>query len=445
MYSVALTIAGSDSGGSSGVQADLKSFSALGVYGCTAITAITAQNTSGITGIVPAEPMIIERQIRAILEDMRPAAIKIGVVYTKPIVNRVYHSLKQCNIPIVLDPIISATTGKQLLRSDAFKDFKSQLIPISTVVTANRLEAESLTGRRIFSLKNATEALYDIQAMGARNVVLKGGHFRGKYATDTVLDHKGDIFNIQNLRFNMEKSHGLGCNFSAALTAFLAKKLEFIYSCKMANSYINNALRKTKRIGNGLVVIDPLSEVYGDADRYNVYRMLQLAVKEIEAISNFGRLIPETQSNIVYATFQPRGISDIMGVKGRIAKFGEMAKTTSVLEFGASTHVASAVLEYMNHNPVMRSAMNIKFDQRIMKTCKRLFLTSYFDRREEPKGVKDIEGRSISWGIKQALSRLADAEIIYHTGAIGKEPMVLVFSSTPVGVVKKVKKVLRNC
>jgi hydroxymethylpyrimidine kinase/phosphomethylpyrimidine kinase len=153
---IALSIAGSDSGAGAGIQADLKMFSALGVYGCTAITAITAQNTKQVAEIFEISAAMVEKQIRSVMTDMRPNAIKIGMVYSTPIIDTVYLSLKKTSkIPIVLDPILAAGTGAKLLRTDAYKSFISKLIPLSTIITPNRMEAEKLADIVIKTENNA--------------------------------------------------------------------------------------------------------------------------------------------------------------------------------------------------------------------------------------------------------------------------------------------------
>jgi hydroxymethylpyrimidine kinase/phosphomethylpyrimidine kinase len=173
-----LSIAGSDSGAGAGIQADLKMFSALGVYGCTAITAITAQNTKHVAKIFEISPSIVEQQIRSVITDMRPNAIKIGMVYSTPIIEAVYRSIKKkSKIPIVLDPILAAGTGAKLLRTEAYKSFVSKLIPLSTLITPNRMEAEKLANNLIKTENDAIEAAKKIRKLGAENVLIKGGHF----------------------------------------------------------------------------------------------------------------------------------------------------------------------------------------------------------------------------------------------------------------------------
>jgi hydroxymethylpyrimidine/phosphomethylpyrimidine kinase len=161
-------------------------------------------------------------------------------------------------------------------------------------------------------------------------------------------------------------------------------------------------------------------------------------------MKNFVDLIPETQSNLVYAIPNAKGFEDVAGVNGRIVKAGNKSVPTTGIKFGASKHVASSILEYMKINQMVRSALNIKNDKSILNKCNRLFKVSNYERNLEPKEIKEREGRSTSWGVKMALSKNPDADIIYHSGDVGKEPMIIIFGQSPRDVVNKVKKILER-
>jgi hydroxymethylpyrimidine/phosphomethylpyrimidine kinase len=444
MPKVALSIAGSDSGAGAGIQADLKTFSALGVYGCTAVTAITAQNTLEVSTIFEIQPKIIRKQIQSVIMDIHPDVIKIGMVYSKPIIHIAYRLLKDSKRPIVLDPILEAGSGAKLLLDNALEPFISQLIPISTLITPNLREAEKLTNIQIDSEINAIEAAHRIRKYGAKNIIIKGGHFNEKSVTDIFLDRNGKLTKITNVQLPVKETHGSGCNFSAAATAFLARGFGLLDACKLANQYVHNAIRNVLKLGNGLVVTNPVSALYEDASRYCILHQLQFVTERIHMLNDFGKLIPETQSNIVFALPDAKDIFDVAGVKGRIIKIGNMARPASNVEFGASKHVACAVLAYMTIDRSTRSAINIKNDEKILLLCQSLFQVSHYDRREEPKNIKEKQGMSIFWGIKSALTKNPNAQVIYHKGDIGKEPMVIIFGRDPTDVYNKIKKLLKN-
>jgi hydroxymethylpyrimidine kinase / phosphomethylpyrimidine kinase / thiamine-phosphate diphosphorylase len=442
---IVLSIAGSDSGAGAGIQADLKMFSALGVYGCTAITAITAQNTKKVAEIFEVSPSMVEQQIRSIMTDMRPNAIKIGMVYSIPIIEAVYRSLeKKSKIPVVLDPILAAGTGAKLLRTEAYKSFISNLIPSSTLITPNRMEAEKLADMTIKTENDANEAARKIKKLGAENVIVKGGHFGSAHVTDVLLDSKDNIIKFTNPRLEIKEVHGSGCNFSSAVTAYLARGMTLTEACKMANEYVHTAIRNAITIGSGLPIANPLSTIYRDASRYLTLAELQLAVEQVSMLDGFYRLIPETQTNFAYALLDAVDISDVAAVRGRIIKIENSAAPASYIKFGASSHVASAVLAYMSVNPDFRSAINIRFDERIVNVCKSLFSVASYDRTKEPKKIKRREGSSVAWGILAALSKNSLAEVIYHRGDVGKEPMITLFGRNPAEIVERIKRILKK-
>jgi hydroxymethylpyrimidine/phosphomethylpyrimidine kinase len=441
----ALSIAGSDSGAGAGIQADLKMFSALDVYGCTAITAITAQNTKQVAGIFEITPSMVEQQIRSVLTDMRPDAIKVGMVYSSPIIDAVYRSLKKTSkIPIVLDPILAAGTGDKLLRSEAYKSFASKLIPSCTLITPNRMEAEKLADIVIRTENDAVEAARKIKKLGAENVIVKGGHFGSAYVTDLLLDSKGTITKFTNPRLKIKEIHGSGCSFSSAVTAYLAKSMELAEACKKANEYVHTAIRDAVRIGRGLPVANPLSVIYRDASRYHTLAELQEAAEQVSRLDGFYRVIPETQTNFAYALLDAANTSDVAAVRGRIIKFENTAAPASYVKFGASSHVASAIIAYMGINPEFRSAINIRFDERIIDVCKSLFYVARYDRTKEPKRIKRREGSSVAWGVLAALSKNPKADVIYHTGDVGKEPMITLFGRNPAEIVGRIKRLLEE-
>jgi len=442
----ALTIAGSDSSGDAEIQADMKTMSALGIYSCTVITAITAQNTLNVDHIFPLSANIIKKQIISVLSDIPVNAIKIGMVYNDDIITAISETLKNSKIPIVLDPIFSAGTGAQLLQRQFLSDFKIKLLPICDVVTPNIHEAEKLSGIKIRNEEDIEKTALKIQGQGAKNVVIKGGHFNNndEIIVDTILNDQGKFTVIKNRRIKIVETHGSGCNFSAAVTAFMALKFPVVRACVMASKYVHNSIISTVKIGKGIPVNNPISSMYRESCRYKVIEELADAIEKLTNIKNFEKLIPECQSNIVYAIPNAQSIEDVAGVSGRIVKAGVRSIPTSGVKFGASIHVDSSILEYMKTNQLVRSAINIKNDKRILDKCKRLFRVTHYERKLEPKTIKNKEGRTISWGVSRALSENPGADIIYHTGDIGKEPMILIFGENPQEVVGKVIRILDN-
>jgi len=445
LLKVALSIAGSDSGAGAGIQADLKTFTNLGVYGCTAITAVTAQNTQEVSSIFEVSPESIAKQITSVILDMPPNAIKIGMVYNKPNIQTLIRVLKRCDVQVVLDPILSAGSGGKLLLPEAFESFKTELIPLSTLITPNRREAEKIAGLDIISRSDVVAAARKIKKLGAKNVIIKGNHFERKQVTDVLLNSEGKVIEISNSKLNSVEMHGSGCNFSAAITAFLAKDFPIIDAFRLANIYVQDSLQNALKIGKGLLVSNPAASMYDYASRYIVLKELHRAIEIIETSDKFGILIPETQSNIGFALPDARELNHIAAVKGRIIKIGYAARSaSSIVEFGASKHVGSALLAYVTVNRLVRSAMNIKYDEKIRKIVTGAFKVSKYDRRKEPRHILRQEGMSIFWGIKYALAKNPEADIIYHEGSLGKEPMCIVFANNPTEVVSKTRTILKE-
>ena len=246
----ALTIAGSDSGAGAGIQADLKTFAAHGVYGTSVITAITAQNTRGVTRIFELDANLVAAQIDAVIQDIGADAIKTGMLSNSAIIEVVAEKVREYKMSnLVVDPVMVAKSGDLLLRADAIEALKSRLIPLAMIVTPNLPEAEQLTGiggTRVQSLKDAARKILD---MGAKSVVIKGGHRKGP-ATDLFYDGK-KFRSFSAARVRTKNTHGTGCTFSAAITANLAKGEKLEQAVSHAKTYMTRAIRKSFMIGSG--------------------------------------------------------------------------------------------------------------------------------------------------------------------------------------------------
>jgi hydroxymethylpyrimidine/phosphomethylpyrimidine kinase len=247
----ALTIAGSDSGGGAGIQADLKTFAALEVYGTSAITAVTAQNTVGVREVLALPASIVTAQIDAIASDIPPDAVKTGMLANAVIVEAVAEAVARWRFPhLVVDPVMVAKSGDRLIDEDAVGALVKRLLPLASVVTPNRLEAEALVGRAVTSMSDARDAARRLCAMGAQGVVVKGGHFEGPEVIDLLYD--GTRFHEVRLpRHETRNTHGTGCTFAAALAAHLALGLPLADAVARTAAYVNGAIRHGLSIGAG--------------------------------------------------------------------------------------------------------------------------------------------------------------------------------------------------
>ena len=246
-----LTIAGSDSSAGAGIQADLKTFAALGVYGTSAITAVTAQNTLGVAAVHELPPDIVAAQIEAVVTDIRPDAVKTGMLASAEIIAAVAGKLRQHSLPnLVVDPVMLAKSGDPLLRADAVQALRDLLLPLAAVVTPNLPEAEALTGYKLASDDDIRRAARDIAAMGPRAVVIKGGHRGGDQAIDLLYDGR-DFREYAAPRIATTSDHGTGCTFASAIAAFLALGRSLTEAVAEAKAYLTEAMRHARPIGAG--------------------------------------------------------------------------------------------------------------------------------------------------------------------------------------------------
>ncbi|KON88376.1 phosphomethylpyrimidine kinase [Sporosarcina globispora] len=248
----ALTIAGSDSGGGAGIQADLKTFQELGVFGMSALTAVTAQNTQGVQGVYPMTAEAVASQIQSIGEDLRPDAVKTGMLFSAEIIESVSKKIAKYGWKnIVTDPVMIAKGGASLLQNEAIAAMKKHLIPLSMVITPNIPEAEVLTDIRIRSLDDKKQAAVELHKLGARNVIIKGGHDEGKDIAADLLFDGGSFSEFKSKRIQTANTHGTGCTFSAAITAGLADGLSVQQAVDRAKQFIQAAIEHDLGIGSG--------------------------------------------------------------------------------------------------------------------------------------------------------------------------------------------------
>jgi len=248
----ALTIAGSDSGGGAGIQADLKTFGALGVYGASAITAVTAQNTVTVSRIQEIDPDVVAAQIEAVIEDIGFDAVKTGMLASTPIVEAVASALKRHRVVnLVIDPVMVSKTKACLLKADAIAALKSLLLPLAEIVTPNIPEAEVLSGLKVIDAETMRDAARRIRDLGPKRVVIKGGHSEGPYVVDLYFD--GEKFEeLKAERVQTRATHGTGCTFSAAIAAYLAHGLPPLEAVARAKEFLTAALQAAPGIGKGI-------------------------------------------------------------------------------------------------------------------------------------------------------------------------------------------------
>jgi len=429
-----LSIGGSDPSSGAGIQSDIKAFYSFDVHGLTVITSITGQNTSTFGMIEPVSQKILKNQLESILTDFKIDGVKIGMVFNSQIIKTLYQELKKLKIPIVVDPVIKSTTGGLLIEKSAIKDFQKYIIPLATIITPNKFEAEILSKTKI-SAKNSLKKIGKIiQKMGARNVVITGIKGKNNQIIDFVLENNRN-YTISG-DFIARNNHGSGCNYSAAILFALAKNKSIQESLRFAKEFTYKSIKNAKKVGKGISVTD----IY---EKDKISLELLKSINEFVEIKNIYKNIPECQTNFVYSKENPKSINDILGISGRIVKTGNEVTVAGNLSYGGSKHVATALLTISRKYPEIRSAINLKYqNSTILKTKKSKLLVSRYDRTKEPKNVKS-NGSSIEWGIKRAIKDLKNTpDIIFHKGDFGKESMIIIFGKNPNDTIEKILKII---
>ena len=427
-----LSIGGSDPSSGAGIQSDIKVFSKLDIHCLTVITAITGQNTSNFGMVEPVSKNILENQLESIITDFKIDGIKIGMVYNSEIIKTLYHHLKKLKIPIVVDPVIKSTTGGMLIEKAAIIDFKKFIIPLATIITPNKFEAEILTKMKINSKNTPEKIAKKIQKMGAKNIVITGIQIKNKKISDFVLE-KNKKYYITDKEIS-KINRGSGCIHSASVLYSIVKSKNIRKALEFAKKNTFNSIKNSKKIGKGIVITN--------MEESNEVKLLN-SINEFTKIKNIYKNIPECQTNFVYSKQKPKSIKEILGISGRIVKSGKEVIVAGDLVYGGSKHVATALLTVNKKYSKIQSAINIKYKNDTISKIKKLKLTTYdYDRNHEPKNVKN-RGSTIKWGIKNAIKNSTKPpDIIYHKGDFGKEPMIIVFAETPDIVVKKILKII---
>ncbi len=492
MYVV--SIGGSDSSSGAGVQADVRVCSALGVYCMTVITAVTAQNTSTISKIKPIDADTVRAEISTLLEGLQGRIVlKISMLYSKSIIDALLNTIKKHKehdmMDVVIDPVLRAGSGRYLLKRDARSYYIERVLPLATIITPNIMEAEWLSSMKIRGHDDLRKASERIVSLGAKSVVIKGGHmhregYEGKgadndnenddndendggyedewnedkwnedeYVTD-LLYHEGRFYTFTNRRIKGSRLHGAGSIFSAAIAAELAKGNDLVSAVRIANKFTHTAIVNASSI-DGSTRIPLIGSEYVDTND-EVITSLRRAIDILQFTDGIALLIPESQSNLVFARDGAESHDGVAGIVGRMVRYEHgYARAAGPIRYGASKHVADAVLTAMKHDPSIRSAMNIRYDDTIIDICKRLGLSiAEYDRSKEPEHIKQREGMSVRWGIEQAIISSASAQpsasiptarvpdVVYHRGDWGKEPMIIVFGQNPMDLLNKVHSIL---
>ncbi len=333
----ALTIAGSDSGGGAGIEADLKTFASFGVHGLVAITSVTAQNTQEVRAIYDVSPDVVAKQIEAVADDIGVDAAKTGMLSNAEIIKSVAKTVKKYRFPLVVDPVMIAKSGAPLLREDAVMSLIEHIIPLATLVTPNIPEAEKLSGISIKDIEDARlAAKIIVEELGANAAIVKGGHLKGNEAVD-VLYYDGK-FREYRAPFVDGGTHGTGCSFSAAITANLARGADLEKAIAVAKKFITMGIYYGVKIGRGHCPVNQNAWRDIPAEKWRIYEEL-LKIRKIIA--------KQKEASLLYALPLPYAKDE-----ANVCMLKE-----EKIEFKAPKHLVPVLFEYMKKNSEIRSAL----------------------------------------------------------------------------------------
>ena len=434
---VVLTIAGSDSGGGAGIQADLKTIEAGGAFGTTAITSVTAQNTTGVesTHVLPTGE--IDAQCDAVVSDFDVAALKTGMLATAEVVDLVADRVRGTAAPAVVDPVMVAASGDRLLASEAESAYED-LIAEATLVTPNADEAAVLTGIDPVDESEAREAGERLVEMGADAALVKGGHIAAGDAADVVdvlvTDERVETF--RHPRVDTDATHGSGCTLSSAIATRMAHGDELVDAVAGGVDLLARAVRYNLDVGEGPGAVHHAVELRDRAARDDTAEAVEGVVRAF-VDRNVGPLVPEVGTNVAGATSYAERPDETAAVEGRITRTPSGAEPTRGVRFGASTHVARLLLAAREHDPALRFAVNLRYDDGIAAALANL------DRPVAEFDPADDRVDSVEWGVETAIDAVdGTPAAVVDRGSYGTEPIAFVLAHSPDALVDRTLAVL---
>ena len=404
----------------------------------SAVTALTAQNTLGVQGVFEVPADFVERQMEAVISDIGVDALKTGMLGNSAIIRVISRMIRRFRITqVVVDPVIASKNGTRLLAPEAERSLKQELLPLARVITPNLAESEMLTQRKVRGMKGMREAAARIHSMGAKNVLIKGGHLPGE-PVDLLFDGRR-FQEFAGSRLDTPNTHGTGCTLAAAIAVELAKGTAVAAAVEKAKAFVASAIRFSLPLGCGQGPVNPFVHASRQMERYEVLQKLKQAFYRLQE-AKVGDLCLEVQSNLGYALPCALETDEVAAFPGRFTRLGKEVLKVADPEFGASQHIARMILTAMAYDPSMRAAMNVRFAEETVRRAKKAgFVVRQFSRGDEPRRAAHLEGSSLSWGVKKVIENSRTfPDIIFDRGGMGKEPMIRVLGHDPAEVVAKV-------
>ncbi|MCF8033539.1 MAG: bifunctional hydroxymethylpyrimidine kinase/phosphomethylpyrimidine kinase [Desulfarculaceae bacterium] len=432
-----MIIAGSDSGGGAGIQADLKAVAALGGHASTVITALTAQNTTGVKGVHPIPLDFVEQQFAAVIEDIGAEAVKTGMLHSAELVRLVAGLLAGVQAPVVVDPVMVAKGGDRLLATEAVQAVREALLPRADLVTPNLDEAAELLGRPVSDRAAMETAARELVELGAKAVLVKGGHLQGEPG-DLLFDGSRTRF-FSAPRIDTPHTHGTGCTLASAIAALLAQGWDLAPAVERARLLVRRAIAGGLAIGQGHGPVHAMADLAPRLALGPCLAEMDAALERMELAEGLANMIPEVRGQLGYALPGAASAAEVLAVAGRITHIGSRLKAAGPARLGASSHVAKIVLAAMAKDPAMRAAMACNYRPELVERARSLGWTvGEFSRAEEPPEVKQMEGSTLEWGTSRAIEVMGQVpEVIFDRGENGKEPVLRLLAKSPGEIVDR--------
>ncbi len=433
-----LIVAGSDSGGGAGLQADIKAVAALGGHGMCVVTALTAQNTREVRAVHPVPLDFIEAQFRAVSEDIGMDAVKTGMLHSAPLLERVAELLREVSVPVVVDPVMVAKGGDRLLEREAVQVLKERLLPRADLLTPNLDEAGELLGRPVRNREQMEAAARELVEMGAGAVLLKGGHLEGEPG-DLLYDGQRVHF-FSAPRIDTPNSHGTGCTLASACATGLARGRGLVETVERARLLVRRAIAGGLDLGRGQGPVHALADLAPRLELGACLQEMQEALDRLEAVPGLAGMIPEIRGQMAYALPGAAGPDEVLAVAGRITHIGDRLKAAGPPRPGASRHVAKIVLTALAADPSRRAAMALRYRPELVERARSLGWTvGEFSRSQEPPRVKAREGSTLEWGTARVIARMGRVpQVVFDRGEVGKEPVIRIIAENPAQLVDMV-------
>lgn len=426
-----MTVAGSDSGGGAGIQADLKTFMMQGCYGLSVITVLTAQNTRAVSAIEAPTPGFVAEQLRMVMADFPIRAAKTGMLFSAPIIEAVADELAKRDFPLVVDPVCVAQSGARLLLPEAVEALKTRILPLADVLTPNRHEAELLAGLSIATAEDGREAMERLLALGAKAVLLKGGHFEAvgdsdrAVLTDRLMTSDGQVRVFVRPLVATRNTHGTGCTLSAAIAARLAFGNPLPEAVEAARDYLQLALRAAYDLGGGDGPVHHLIPFVRQRDRLAALSSLERAGRVLATLGGLAEIVPEAGGDMVLALPFAASVADVAGLSGRLTKdYRGVVHVPDGAIFGASPDAALAILAVGARVADTRCMATVRCTEAILAVLQDAGILVVSFNGDEAGATGDA---ALGAGIGRALSGCPHPErvgAVRDCGATGREPLV---------------------